>query len=66
MIAGVVGEDFMGEGKDVTIDHKVDEEPFAVGTFITRVAAFGFRIAGAQALNKYVEVNLRDRVALRL
>src|SRR5215468_8759420 len=50
VIAGVAGEDLMGEGKAVTIDHKADDELLAVGAFITRVAALSFGIAGAQAL----------------
>jgi hypothetical protein len=50
VIAGVAGEDLMSEGKALTIDHEADDELLAVGAFITRVAAFGFGIAGAQAL----------------
>jgi hypothetical protein len=52
--AGVAGEDLMGEGKAVTIDHKVDDELLAVGAFITRVAAFGFGLR-AHKPSKYVD-----------
>ena len=42
MIAPVAGEDLMGEGKTVTIEHEADDELLAIGTVITRMSEFGF------------------------
>src|SRR5215471_14003767 len=49
VIARVAGEDLVGDGKTVTIEHEADDELLAVGAVITRMTEFGLGIVGARA-----------------
>jgi hypothetical protein len=50
VIAGVAGEDLMGEGKAVTIDRKANAELLAVGAFINSSSNLSNRLAVSTAL----------------
>lgn len=50
VVAGIAGEDLVGDRESIAIDHKPNHDLFAIGALIARIAALCLVITDTQAL----------------